>query len=153
MEWLPSASKSLDVLMRVSLSPWTLGVLLCAAAVLGDFLLRRRWVRYYEHACFLVRAGQIGRAEEIFQSAARWSYGPYRTGALAGVGICHMQRSEYVAAAAVLEPLMTRGLLRSMRVLEVSLPGHLALCLAILGDTRRAKRWLEEAWSRCDGVV
>ncbi|HYO54975.1 hypothetical protein [Archangium sp.] len=153
MEWLPFASKSLDVLVRAILSPWTLGVLLCAVAVLGDFLLRRRWVQCYEHACFLVRAGQIGRAVEMFQSAARWSYGPYRTGALAGVGICYMQQSEYVAAAAVLEPLMTRRLLHSMRVLEVALPGHFALCLAMLGDTRRAKHWLEEAWSRCDGVV
>ena len=129
-----------------------LGVLLCA--VMWALLrLGRRW-RYYNQACLLLgEGGENQRAEALFRRAARGLYGTHRTAALAGVGLCRMQRGGYAEAAAVLEPLMAQRLPRAMRLDEVVLPGHLALCLAMLGETSRARHWLGVAHERFGGRV
>jgi hypothetical protein len=129
-----------------------LGVLL--GAVVWAVLRFGRWLRHYRQACQLLGVhGGLQRAELLFQRAARRAYGTRRTAALAGVGLCHMQRGGYAEAAAVLEPLMARRLPRSMRLDEVVLPGHLALCLAMLGETSRARHWLGVAHQRFGGRV
>src|SRR5690349_4133270 len=111
-----------------------LGVLL--VGVTRMLLRLDRRLRCYRQACDLLgEHGGFQRAEALFQKAARGLYGTHRTAALAGVGLCRMQRGGYAQAAAVLEPLMAQRLPRSMRLDEVVLPGHLALCLAMLGET------------------
>lgn len=152
MEWLLSTSTRLDVPVRAVLSVFMLGVLPCAAAMLV-LLHRRRWFRSYLQACDLLSTGGLQQAEEHFRRAARGAYGTRRTAALAGVGVCRMQRGAYAEAAAELEPLMARRLPRSMRLEEIALPGHLALCLAMMGDTSRARYWLGEAHERFGGRV
>ncbi|HEX5751499.1 MAG TPA: hypothetical protein VFZ09_35075 [Archangium sp.] len=129
-----------------------LGVLL--GAVMWVVSQLGRWLRDYRQACHLLGAhGGLQRAEALFRRAARGLYGTHRTAALAGVGLCRMQRGGYAEAAAVLEPLMARRLPRSMRLDEVVLPGHLALCLAMLGETARARHWLGVAHERFGGRV
>lgn len=152
MEWLLSLSTRPDVPVRAVLSVLMLGALPCAAVMLG-LLHRGRWSRSYRHACDLLCTGGLPRAEEHFRRAARGAYGTRRTAALAGVGVCRMQMGMYAEAAAVLEPLMARRLPRSMRLDEIALPGHLALCLAMMGDTSRARHWLGEAHERFGGRV
>ncbi|WP_375767667.1 hypothetical protein NR798_39245 [Archangium gephyra] len=154
MQWLLSTSMPLDMLpVRAVLTVLLLGGLLCAAAVIWGQLLWRRWSRSYRHACELLTTGGLPQAEEHFQRAARSASGVFRTAALAGVGVCRMQRGAYAEAAAMLEPLMGQRLPRSMRLEEIALPGHLALCLAMLGDTARARHWLGEAHERFGGRV
>ncbi|OJT27005.1 hypothetical protein BO221_03105 [Archangium sp. Cb G35] len=138
--------------MEYVLAMLMLGVLLGAAAWV---LLRLgRWLRDYHQAFHLLgERGEPQRAEALFRRAARGLYGTHRTAALAGVGLCRMLRSGYVEAAAVLEPLMVRRLPRSMRLDEIVLPGHLALCLAMMGETSRARHWLGEAHGRFGGRV
>jgi hypothetical protein len=129
-----------------------LGVLL--GAVLWVLLGLGRRLRCYRRACDLLGvSGEHQRAEALFRRAARGLYGTHRTAALAGVGLCRMQRGGYAEAAAVLEPLMAQRLPRSMRLDEVVLPGHLALCLAMLGETSRARHWLGVAHERFGGRV
>jgi tetratricopeptide (TPR) repeat protein len=152
---LPSSTWNLpDVLVRGVLSPWTLGVvLLCAAAVGLEVLLRHRWSRHFHHACRLWTLGLLETAERHFRLAARWSYGSRQAAALAWVGLCQRYQGEYAAAVATFEPLLGRRMPRSMGVFHHALPGYLSLCLAMLGETRRAKRWLEEAFRRCEGTT
>ncbi|MFE8602070.1 hypothetical protein [Archangium violaceum] len=129
-----------------------LGVSLVGVARMLLRLDRR--LRCYRQACDLLgEHGGFQRAEALFQEAARGLYGTHRTAALAGVGLCRMQRGGYAEAAAVLEPLMAQRLPRSMRLDEVVLPGHLALCLAMLGETSRARHWLGVAHERFGGRV
>jgi len=152
MEWLLSTSTRLDVPVRAVLFLLILGGVLCAAAMLV-LLHRNLWTRYYRQTCELLCTRGLQRAEERFRRAAQGSYGSSRTAALAGVGVCRMQMGMYAEAAAVLEPLMARRLPRSMRLDEIALPGHLALCLAMMGDTSRARHWLGEAHERFGGRV
>ncbi|MFY0528902.1 hypothetical protein ACN28I_39000 [Archangium gephyra] len=144
MEWFLPVRPVLSVLM--------LGALPCAAAILV-LLHRSRWTRSYRQACDLLGTGGLQQAEERFQRAARGAYGTRRTAALAGVGVSRMQQGRYADAAAMLEPLMARRLPRAMGLDEVALPGHLALCLAMLGETSRARHWLGEAHERFGGRV
>jgi tetratricopeptide (TPR) repeat protein len=149
MQWLLSISMP----VRVVLSVLMLGGLLCGAAVIWSQVHWRRWSRSYRHACELLTTGGLPQAEEYFRRAAQGAVGVFRTAALAGMGVCRMQRGAYAEAAAMLEPLMERRLPSSMRLEEIALPGHLALCLAMLGDTPRARHWLGEAHERFGGRV
>jgi tetratricopeptide (TPR) repeat protein len=153
MEWLLFASMRPDVSVRDVLFVFFLAALLCAAAAMLVLLYRSRWFRSYRQAFELLRVGGLPEAEARFRRAARSSYGAFRAAALAGVGICRMSRGRYAEAAALLEPLMVRRLPRSMRMDEIVLPGHLALCLAMLGETARARHWLGEAHARFGGRV
>ncbi|HYO65549.1 MAG TPA: hypothetical protein VEU33_05655 [Archangium sp.] len=129
-----------------------LGVLL--VGVMRMLLRLGRRLRCYRQAYELLgEHGGLQRAEALFQKAARGLYGTHRTAALAGVGLCRMQRARYAEAAALLEPLMSQRLPRSMRLDEVVLPGHLALCLAMQGETSRARHWLGVAHERFGGRV
>jgi len=149
MDWSSSAWNLPDALVRCLLSPWTLGVVsLCAVAGVLEVLLRRRWARHFYRACYFWPLGLLDAAERQFRLAARWSYGSRQAAALVWVGLCQQYQTEYAAAVATFEPLMGRRLPHSMRVLHGTLPGYMALCLAMLGETRRAKRWLEEASRR-----
>lgn len=155
MEWLLSTSPRPDVPGRELLSALGLGVLAWAAIAAMRVLLRwSRWFLFYRQGCNLLHGrGGLQQAEEWFRRAARGSSGPPQTAALAGVGVCRMGRGGYAEAAAVLEPLMARRLPRSMRLDEIALPGHLALCLAMMGETLRARHWLGEAHARFGGRV
>lgn len=153
MEWLLSSSPRLDVAVREVLAVLALGALVWAAAAAMRMLWRwSRWFRDYRQGCHLLRmGGGLRRAEEFFQRAARGSSGTRRTAALLGAGVCRMELGGYAEAAAMLEPLMVQRLPRSMWMDENILPGHLALCLAMQGETSRAKRWLAEAHARLGG--
>jgi hypothetical protein len=152
MEWLLSVSSRVLPAPGV-LVPLLLAALLCAVAVPLTSLYQRRWLRAFRHAAHDMRGGWAEHAEERFRRVARWSYGTRRTAALAGVAFCRMCQAEYAEAVALLEPLMARRLPRSMPMDAVALPGQLALGLAMLGDTRRAKYWFAEACERFGGLV
>ncbi|PTL83965.1 M48 family metallopeptidase [Vitiosangium sp. GDMCC 1.1324] len=152
MKWSLPALKSPELLALGGICLSILGALLCAAALL-EFLLRCLWFQYYRLGFRLMRGGWLQRAEEIFQRGARLSSGTHRTAALAGLAACRMHQGHYAEAVAMLEPLMDQRLPRWLRRDEVVLRGLLALCLAMQGDTLRAKRWLDEACARFGGMV
>jgi tetratricopeptide (TPR) repeat protein len=132
--------------------PLLLVLLLACAAGSGVAWFLRRGARDYRRGCSLWELGLAQKAQPYFLAAARMSFGRHRAAALAWVGLCLLHRGEYVRAVATLEPLMGRALPRSMRPLWAALPGHLSLCLALLGDVVQAHRWLEEAHRRCEGT-
>lgn len=152
MEWLSSAPPLILVLVRCVLFVVALGALVYACAVVVEHFVWRRWFRTYRHASELLGRGRSSRAEVLFREAARWSYGSFRTAALAGVGVCRVHQGAYAEAVALLEPLMERRLPPWMALDELALRGHLALSLAMLGETRRAWRWINEACRRFDGM-
>ncbi|MFY0571006.1 hypothetical protein ACN28E_45235 [Archangium lansingense] len=155
MDWLLSTSTRPDVYPRAVLYVLVLGTLVCAAAAVRMLLHWSCWSLSFRRACHQLRkgGGWLPRAEEHFQAAARCSRGPRRTAALAGVGFCRMNLGGYAEAAAVLEPLMEQQLPRSMWMDALILPAHLSLCLAMLGKTSRARRWLGEAHARFGAKV
>lgn len=152
MEWLSSVPPPLLMLVRAVLLVVALGALLYACAVVVELFVRRHWLRSYRLASEQLRRGYSSRAEPLFREAARWSYGSYRTAAHAGVGACRLHQGEYAQAVALLEPLMERRLPPWMALDELALRGHLALGLAMLGETRRAWRWIDEACHRFEGM-
>jgi hypothetical protein len=152
MQWLLSTSTCAGVSVRDVLPVFAL--VWAAAAAMRGVLRWSRWSRDYRHGCHLLRmGGGLLQAEDCFRRAARSASGTRQTAALVGAGVCRMELGGYAEAAAVLEPLMARRLPRSMRMDALILPGHLALCLAMLGETSRAKRWLAEAHARLGGRV
>ncbi|MFL5354480.1 hypothetical protein [Archangium sp.] len=151
MEWLLSSPLLLELVRGVLLLV-ALVALLYACAVVGEHFVRRRWFRSYRLASEQLRRGYSSRAEALFRESARWSYGSLRTAALAGVGVCRLHQGAYAEAVALLEPLMKRRLPPWMALDELALRGHLALGLAMLGETRRAWRWIHEACRRFDGM-
>lgn len=132
--------------------PLLLMLLLACAAGSGVAWFLRRCARDYRRGCSLWELGLAQKAQPYFLAAARMSFGRHRAAALARVGLCQLHRGEYVQAVATLAPLMDRALPRAMHPLWAALPGHLSLCLALLGDTVSAQRWLEEAHRRCAGT-
>jgi tetratricopeptide (TPR) repeat protein len=154
MEWLSSVPPLVWGLLRVVLVLVGLGALLFACAMGVAHRVRLRWLRYHRQAGELLRRGWSSQAEELYQEAAGCLYGAFRTAALAGVGTCRVHQGAYAEAVAILEPLMERErrLPPSMWVEELVLCGHLALSLTMLGDTRRAWRWLNEVYRRCDAI-
>jgi hypothetical protein len=149
MQWL------LSVLRDPEVNVWVgrCSLLLVTASVL--YLLVdwhwSRWFQAFGQAIHLMQTGKFQESEERLRQLARKTFGTQRTAALSAVGLCHIHRGEYVEAVALLEPLMERRLPRTMRTDEIALRGYLALCLAMLGDTRRAWYWLGEAHRRFGG--
>lgn len=152
MQGLSSVPPLLLMLVRGVLLVVALGALLYAGAVVVESWVYRRWLRSYRLASEQLRKGGSSRAEAFFREAARWSYGSYRAAAHAGVGVCRLHQGEYAQAVALLEPLMKRRLPPWMALDELALRGHLALSLAMLGETRRAWRWINEACYRFEGM-
>ncbi|PTL83962.1 hypothetical protein [Vitiosangium sp. GDMCC 1.1324] len=154
MNWqLPASVRPEFFLLGLLSSLPLLLMLVCVAA--GSLVVRlvRRGSLHYRRGSNCWEMGFLQEAQRNFQTAARWSFGGRRTEALARVGLCQLHRGEYAQAVATLEPLMGRALPRSSRVLWAALPGQLALCLTLQGDTSRARRWLEEAHRRCEGTA
>jgi hypothetical protein len=150
MLWLLSALRNPDVHLWVGRCALLLGTA-SVLVLLADWWWSR-WFQAFGQALHLMHTGEPQRAEESLRKLAR-APGARRTAALAAVGVCHIHRGEYARAVALLEPLMERRLPRTMRTDEVALRGYLALCLAMLGETRRAWYWLGEAHRRFGGRV
>ncbi len=151
MQWLPSILRNPEVHLWVGRCALLLGTA-SVLVLLADWG-RSRWLQAFGQAMHLLHTGNPQRAEELLRKLARKSFGTQRTAVRAAVGVCHMHRAEYAEAVALMEPLMERRLPRTMRTDEVALRGHLALCLAMLGETRRAWYWLGEAHRRFGGRV
>lgn len=132
---------------------WLLFALSCTTAALLVLLYRHFWMQDFRRACLRMRHGQLQSAEELFQEAARWSYGGRRVVARASIAVCRIQTSEYSEAVAILEPLAAQRMPRWFQADQTVLFGYLALCLAMLGDTARAKRWLHAACERFGGMA
>lgn len=154
MHWLSSAPlyPQAFFLGLFSSLPLLLVLLLACAVGTGVAWLLPRGARHYRWGCSLLELGLAQKAQPYFLAAARLSFGRPRAAALARVGLCLLHRGEYARAVATLEPLMGRALPRAMRPLWAALPGHLSLCLALQGETVRARRWLAEAHRRCEGT-
>ncbi|HEX8820276.1 MAG TPA: tetratricopeptide repeat protein, partial [Archangium sp.] len=152
MQWLLSASPRLDVLVWIARCVLLLGALLFTA-FLFQWWRVHRWFQGFHKARHLVSKGRFQEAEEGFRRAAREASGTRHVMALAALGVCRLQQGEYAEAVALMEPLMDEPLPRRMRMDGVALAGYLALSLAMLGETRRARRWLDEAHRRFGGRV
>jgi hypothetical protein len=152
MQWLSSLSPLLPMLVRGVLIVVALGALLFACALVVQYFVHRRWFRSYCHARELLYQGSSALAEARFREVAQESSGFRRTVALSGVAVCRLKQGAYAEAAALLEPLSRQSLPRSLWLDELALHGHLALCLAMLGDTQRASRLIDEACNRFKGM-
>jgi len=151
MQWLLSVLRNPEVnvwIGRCALLLGTAFVLVLLADWHGS-----RWLQAFGRAIHLMHTGKPQESEELLRKLARKTFGTQRTAALAAVGVCHLHRGEYARAVALLEPLMERRLPRTMGTDESALRGHLALGLAMLGETRRAWYWLGEAHRRFGGRV
>ncbi|QRN99285.1 hypothetical protein JRI60_09805 [Archangium violaceum] len=152
MQWLSSIPPLPLMLVRGVLIVVALGALLFACALVVQYFVHRHWFRSYGRARELLYQGGSVLAEACFRDVARVSYGFRRTVALSGVAVCRLKQGAYAEAAAILEPLTRQPLPRSLWLDELALYGHLALCLAMLGETRRASRLIHEACRRFNGM-
>jgi len=151
MQWLLSVLRDPEVRVWVGRCALLLGTV-SVLYLLADWRWSR-WFQAFDQAMHLLHTGKPEEAEALLRKLARKTFGMQRTATLAAVGVCLIHRGAYAEAVTLLEPLMERRMPRTMRTDEVALRGHLALGLAMLGETRRAWYWLDEGHRRFGGRV